>query len=941
MLLTLVSEASLDEVVVLCYSQFVLWNAEGNIRPHVISLLFRSLVSTPLNAVTIAHETLREVLNQNASSTTGPDGAQRIQHRIPRELLQTCIRPVLLNLRDYTRLSVPLLRGLSRLLSLLSSWFTTSLGEKLLDHLQKWTEPSKIVSLHLWDVGEEPNVASAIIDLFALLPQASQFVEPLVKTTIKLENALPGFRQHHVYSPYRKPLARYLSKHSKYAVAFFFQRLKTPIYSELFQDLVRLDESSVLRTHLSGKQCSVTLLNICFERPLAIIRSEKASSSGGSVQPQISSMTTREILAIHGIRPDSSALRQKEALLRQDLDLKQKSWQILHQEATRTKDVLNAKISNPSSGSSELDEAQKQHKRAQAALERGEKELADSKQRYAAEMARASSQHSPRDVTGPGASPRPMSTDALELQYQGFLLVESLVAADPNYLQDHNDVVRAFRWFWRSKGRHLRLQHEETMPPRYHSESKMLASFLARAYRSDVDVLFELIRIFFHPASADFSFVKRFLAETVSTVLTDDQKRLVVKRFFALMDGDQGSEETKLLSIQLIVFPMLQASLIMHEGSPQPSVAAGDDTGSLTNEGEGISHAKAGDAEDIRSPHVEESDAAHGVEASNTGAKLFGDGDTLHFKDKDAEEKDFKLLDLVSVDKFVNEVLFKEKSTGEYGDRLKVEMLRILNLLLEKSPATLERHRKNIMKFAWSLLKCEDYACKSWAYVVVSRFISVFDTPSKIILQVYGALLRSHQQEGRRLVRMALSLLVPSLPLRLLGEDFQGVVDQTNKVIFEEGNSVPQLAHIWQTIAADPEVFYPFRHHYVRHMINSLNRLGLPPNCPQENRTLAVAIVELVLEWNERQHNPDVGKRDSLAHEGGNNKRRISREDEMPSKRVKDVVGAALMSNTGSDESLVVLDRSMVRSHSGLKTLKRLFFLIFVLLARWTLSQIS
>jgi hypothetical protein len=154
---------------------------------------------------------------------------------------------------------------------------------------------------------------------------------------------------------------------------------------------------------------------------------------------------------------------------------------------------------------------------------------------------------------------------------------------------------------------------------------------------------------------------------------------------------------------------------------------------------------------------------------------------------------------------------------------------------------------------------------------------------------------------------MALSLLVPALPVRLLGSNFQGVIEQTNKVIFEEGNSVPQLAHIWQTIAADPQVFYPFRHHYVRHMINSLNRLGLPPNCPQENRSLAVSIVELVLDWDERQHNSDVGKHESPL-QGGSNKRRIihNRIDD------SDGVGGAIVASTNPDDSLFVLDRSMV-----------------------------
>jgi transformation/transcription domain-associated protein len=150
----------------------------------VISLLFRSLVSAPLKSVVAAHNCLRDVISLSAvaKGKNEPEGT-KAQSRLPKELLQTCIRPVLLNLRDYKRLSVPLLRGLSRLLSLLSSWFNKTLGEKLLDHLQKWTDPALIIPQKIWKEGDEPLVAAAIVDIFALLPHASHFVEPLVKTS--------------------------------------------------------------------------------------------------------------------------------------------------------------------------------------------------------------------------------------------------------------------------------------------------------------------------------------------------------------------------------------------------------------------------------------------------------------------------------------------------------------------------------------------------------------------------------------------------------------------------------------------------------------------------------------------------------------------------------------------------------------------------------------
>jgi transformation/transcription domain-associated protein len=162
-------------------------------------------------------------------STQSPEGTKS-KSRLRKELLQTCIRPVLLNLRDYTRLNFILLRGLEQLLSLLSSWFNKTLGEKLLDHLQKWTEPNRIRSQKIWSAGKEPEVPAAIIGLFVLLPHSSNFVEQLVKTTIKLEAALPAYKSQYVRSPFRPALAKYLNRYSEHTVVFFMQRLDRPIY---------------------------------------------------------------------------------------------------------------------------------------------------------------------------------------------------------------------------------------------------------------------------------------------------------------------------------------------------------------------------------------------------------------------------------------------------------------------------------------------------------------------------------------------------------------------------------------------------------------------------------------------------------------------------------------------------------------------------------------
>ena len=674
----------------------------GNIRPHVISLLFRSLVSIPLKAVMAAHDALRDVLTLSVVTTEGSEGQSKSKSRLRKELLQTCIRPVLLNLRDYSRLSVPLLRGLSRLLSLLSSWFNKTLGEKLLDHLQKWTDPNKMIVQKIWKEGEEPDVAAAIINLFALLPHASHFVEPLVKTTIKLEACLPGFKSRNVISPYRKPLARYLNKYCQNTTTFFFQRLKTPLYSELFQDLIKLPESSSLREYLGGTQCSASLLKVCFERPLAIIQSEKTSSGvpgmGSSPPQSTNNMNATERLALHGIQAYNTH-NQKESLLRQDVEMKNKKLQILQRELIRIKELHSkasaalAVRSTPEVQAS-LEEMKRKYRIGKASYERSFKELNESKQRYDLYVSQTGS------VTDKLSTTRPMNIESLELQHQGFRLVETLIKNDENYLKDHNDVLRAFRWFWRSKGRLLRLHHEESLPPRYHEESKLLASFLvdySRNIPSDVDLLFELIRIFQQPSTNDFSFVRSFLSDTVSNKLDGKQKQQIIQRFFAILGGE-SPEEIKTLSMQLVVYPMLRSSFL----------------------------------------------GANMKDKSTKATACNSDSGSIEEKETTLAQLEFDFIDASVVKKFVKEVLFRDGKQIICGDRLRVELLRLSSLFLEFAPNYVEEFGNDLIKFCWVLLKSDDTSCKSWAYMVVCRVISVLKASPKFILQVYTALLRSH-----------------------------------------------------------------------------------------------------------------------------------------------------------------------------------------------------
>jgi len=341
------------------------------------------------------------------------------------------------------------------------------------------------------------------------------------------------------------------------------------------------------------------------------------------------------------------------------------------------------------------------------------------------------------------------------------------------------------------------------MPPRYHSESLILAKFLtsySKANPTDVDVLFDLIRIFLQPSSIDFSFVKQFLNDTVSEVLSSEQKCQVMQRFLTLLSSD-GSDETKTLSLQMLVYPMLRSTFRQTTKNYPPPTA-------------------------------------------NTLNKIL----------PDATIKDLILI------------LCKDGSS--FHPKLTCELLRLINILLENIRNKLTEHRKDMIKYIWNILKSDDNGTKYFGYLVVSRFVVVFETPPKVTLQVYVSLLRSHHSTEKHMVRAALDTLVPSLPNRLTEDELGNAIKYTLKLMYEQVNSVPQLAHLWDIITRNPNVYIGHKSKFLPHMVNSLTKLGLSPNAPAENKELSVELAKLIVTWVE--FNEPVKLVGGAQHEWGN-----------------------------------------------------------------------
>ncbi|OLL22884.1 Transcription-associated protein 1 [Neolecta irregularis DAH-3] len=230
------------------------------------------------------------------------------------------------------------------------------------------------------------------------------------------------------------------------------------------------------------------------------------------------------------------------------------------------------------------------------------------------------------------------------------------------------------------------------------------------------------------------------------------------------------------------------------------------------------------------------------------------------------------------VDKTMVELIHSniwEPALSDYGkdklcsnDFLRVELLQLSALIVKNRPFLVKEVRKDVIKFAWNYIKIEDVMTKQAAYVLIAYFIAAFETPVKIVTQIYVALLKSHQADGKILVRQALDILAAVLPQRL-GASGDGRASHwakwPSRLIQEDGQSVSQLMNIYHFMARHADMFYDFRDVYTLHIVASLPKLGFVTSSNTETKALSLDLIELIIRWEQRRNRDNANTSPSSA----------------------------------------------------------------------------
>ncbi|KAM9912802.1 hypothetical protein OXX69_002217, partial [Metschnikowia pulcherrima] len=198
--------------------------------------------------------------------------------------------------------------------------------------------------------------------------------------------------------------------------------------------------------------------------------------------------------------------------------------------------------------------------------------------------------------------------------------------------------------------------------------------------------------------------------------------------------------------------------------------------------------------------------------------------------------------------KSTNDII-TDRTSGKI-DSYRFALLESTAMLLKWSSEQLKDYRKDIIKFSWNYIKLEDNITKQVAYVTTSYFIAAYETPQQVATQVFVALLKTHQNDSRHLVRQALDILAPVMSLRLVdGESPNSWLKWPRRVLSEDGFNVTQVLNVYQFINQHPDQFYVAREHFISNIITAMGKLTILANTALENQVLAIDLAELILSW--------------------------------------------------------------------------------------------
>ncbi|KAJ2355840.1 transcription-associated protein 1, partial [Coemansia sp. RSA 2618] len=402
-------------------------------------------------------------------------------------------------------------------------------------------------------------------------------------------------------------------------------------------------------------------------------------------------------------------------------------------------------------------------------------------------------------------------------------VVRGCLAHTPLWLEQHDSLLQALLEAWAAA------IHVDSQPNRSsHLARPLLVEHVihslllaTQAAKTPPAMLFRLLEVTGRSSEAvDTSFVLRYVWDDLVVRWPISKRREVLAAFLPRLAEGNASDESNATVLQHLINPMVATTFTL------PNIALVSGT-------------------DVASNLDAESDLNGVLSAEQRGAELLR----------------APVLSLIHQRAWQAHMTNGTQPLAAPKASVRLELVQLSTILIRHAASTVADLRKDIIKFGWLFIRNEDIMIKNASYVLVAQFIAAFDTPQRIILQAYNSLLKAHQVESRFLVRQALDILLPVLPVRLgqqAGDPpaagaaaLPPWVLLAKRILVDNSASLAHTTHVYQLIAGHPAIFFPYRMQFATNLVGILQKMCLTHSATSETRTLALDIMDLFLAWHE------------------------------------------------------------------------------------------
>ncbi|KAJ1995714.1 transcription-associated protein 1 [Coemansia sp. RSA 1358] len=455
------------------------------------------------------------------------------------------------------------------------------------------------------------------------------------------------------------------------------------------------------------------------------------------------------------------------------------------------------------------------------------------------------------------------------------MLVRACLEYTPLWLADQNGLLQAMLATWNVANNTELAPSDSSRLARLILIEHLVHSLLlaTRAMKCPPGILFQLLEIVGLSSEViDVSFVFHYIWNELVVKWSIAKRREILSAFLVRLTDNTCSDDSNAILLRHLINPMVATVFTL------PSI----------------------DLVDRAESKAEYSNDHSPITTSCNSNELSGTSNVLSLEQRGVELVRGQVISLIHQRVWAAHMSAGAQMSSATKASVRLELVQLSSILIRHATNAIADLRKDIIKFGWAFIRNDDIMIKNASYVLVAQFIAAFDTPPKIILQAYSSLLKAHHVESRFLVRQALDILLPVLPVRLGQPAYPpsttsaaggggGAVSLSSpatsstadpssaglptwvllakRVLIDNSASLTHTTHVYQLIAAHPAIFFPYRMQFVSNLVGVLQKMCLTHSATPETRTLALDIMDLFLKW----HDMLEGNDDMSNEQGGVN----------------------------------------------------------------------